>query len=111
MSSRFETFRGHGLRWQKRLGLFDWNVAWVREKSSDKNNADITYNYETRHATVIFYDSCPISISLNRLALHEMLHLLHADLVYISAARANPLNDDIIREEHRVVARLLAVLT
>ena len=57
----------------------------------------------------IEYDFCHQS-DLNKLALHEVIHLLLADFGYVLAETKDQWSDLVIAHEHAVVMRLLKVI-
>ena len=91
--------------WVNKLGLKDWYVDIKHDQGGTDYEALVEYDKETRHATFTFYSAGQSSsYSIERLALHEVLHLLFADTI------PEDCGDDVAREEHRVIERLLHVL-
>lgn len=91
--------------WIGALGLKDWYVDIKHDREGTDYEALVEYDKNTRHATFTFYSAGQTSsYSIERLALHEVLHLLFADTI------PEDCGDDVAREEHRVIERLLHVL-
>ena len=89
--------------WQQMLGLTDWDVTVV--DSADENAdkwAEVEFDVVRRCATVNVY--APRAAGVRRLAAHEMLHLLLADLL------AKKVRKDRAVEEERVVCSLACAL-
>ena len=102
---RYDQFYFAVNNWIDRLGLKDWYVDIKHDQEGTDYEALVEYDKETRHATFTFYSAGQSSsYSIERLALHEVLHLLFADTI------PEDCGDDVAREEHRVIERLLHVL-
>ena len=102
---RFRIFTFDVENWVNKLGLKDWYVDIKHDRRGTDYEALVEYDKETRHATFTFYSAGQSSsYSIERLALHEVLHLLFADTI------PEDCGDDVAREEHRVIERLLHVL-
>jgi hypothetical protein len=93
-------------KWHVKLGLTDWTIRYAVEKASDTNEAEVAYNCDSRHAKITAYASAGEALSPERVALHEMLHLLFADVIEVAAQRGSS-HADVAREEHRLIERLL----
>jgi hypothetical protein len=94
-------------KWQARLGLLDWRVE--RSLKPTKMMATVTIDVEARLAAWRVGDFGAAAIdarSLETTALHEMLHVLLAEL--IDAARNGQPN--LNSAEHRVVNLLEKIL-
>lgn len=105
----FAEFKRIADMWLKRLGLQDWNVAFNLEEQSETRMASISMNGDTRRALITLRFGADRSSSLEYLALHEVIHLLVADLCTVTGQRGDA-HVDSIREEHRLIERLLPVL-
>ena len=101
---RFKIFSANIEHWGGRLGLRDWYVYTTHSTEPSECEALIEYDRDTRHASITYYSSCPDPQPIERVALHEVLHLLFGDLI------PEDCGDDVAREEHRVIERLLHVL-
>lgn len=103
--TRFLAFQEGVSCWVHVFGLKDWYVDFKHDQEGADYEALVEYDKETRHATFTFYSAGQSSsYSIERLALHEVLHLLFGDLI------PEDCGDDVAREEHRVIERLLHVL-
>ncbi len=91
-------------KWVDKLGLHDWYVYVTHSAETSECEAEIEYDRDTRHASITYYWNCPDPQPIERVALHEVLHLLLGDLI------PEDCGDDVAREEHRVIERLLHVL-
>jgi len=97
--------------WQVRLGLMDWTLTFRVEPPSGNYEATICYDCASRQATLTSFGAgTPGRTKADRIALHEMLHLLFADTLVMAATRASDMHPDVGREEHRVIERLLNAL-
>lgn len=101
---RFVTFTAYVNNWVFRLGLTDWYVDFKLDEEGTEAEAQVEYDKNTRHATFTYFSAAGKSYPPDRLALHEVLHLLFGDLI------PEDCGDDVAREEHRVIERLLNVL-
>lgn len=95
-------------KWQTKLGLTDWSIAFSVGKTHPDNVADVAYDGPSRHATVTSY-TAPTNANPERVALHEMLHLLFADMLRAAAQRGE-FHQDVVLEEHRAIERLTKIL-
>lgn len=104
-------FREECLKWQAAFGLTDWTLQFqVVDGVGQKDEADVDYDCNTRHATVTYYTNVDDSLHPSDLALHEILHLLLADM-NLAGIDARSESDPILgREEHKVIERLIKVL-
>ena len=101
---RFAKFREEVWHWVGRFGLRDWHVDFKLDMEETEAEAQVEYDRNTRHATFTYFAAPDKSCVPDRLALHEVLHLLLGDLI------PEDCGDDVAREEHRVIERLLHVL-
>jgi hypothetical protein len=97
-------------KWQVTLGLTDWTLHFKTAKADGAHEAMVEYNGENRHATITFFVGVKDALVAERVALHEMLHVLFADMLTIAAKRASDGHADVLLEEHRVIERLLNAL-
>lgn len=97
-------------KWQVTLGLTDWTLTFKTTQGDGEHEADVGYNCETRQATITYYKGVDDAAKAERVALHEMLHVLLADMLQQAARRACDTHVDVAREEHRVIERLLNAL-
>lgn len=102
--ARYEFFETLVKHWVGKLGLRDWYVYTKHSMEPSECEALIEYDRDTRHASITYYSACPDPQPIERVALHEVLHLLFGDVI------PEDCGDDVAREEHRVIERLLHVL-
>jgi hypothetical protein len=95
--------------WQIKLGLTDWTLRFKVEKGDGSRWAHVDYDLECRQVQVISYPD-KMDANPDRIALHEMLHILLADYVSLAANRCSDTHTDVVREEHRAIERLLNAL-
>lgn len=98
-------------KWQKKLNLCDWRI--VRSKRKTSNMSDIKPLVAHRLATYTlgadFGGTSVNDHSLEQTAVHELLHVLLADLTEV-AATPGYTNDQLMAAEHRVINTLLTLL-
>jgi hypothetical protein len=99
-------------KWQVLLNLMDWR--YVRDRRASKYMAEIT-SQETEHRLVKWrlgtdWGNTPVTDeSLESTAIHENLHVLLHTLVERAIAEGE-VNDNVMAEEHRVIAVLEKLL-
>lgn len=114
----YEDFCAGVMLYTRLFGMTDWHINFHWEDNDDTVAACVYYSYETRSATFVFgrridqffRDSTPLMM---KLALHETLHLLFAELGYVSAAdNLTPTQKRDLMEiaEHSVIRRLENIL-
>lgn len=109
--AKFAAYRKACLKWQQLLGLGDWRLMFELDReSSAELHARVLYNVANRAAKLIYCTRSETDQSVERQALHEMLHLLTADMLELAGDRADGSHADVVKEEHRVIERLLKVL-
>lgn len=94
-------------KWQITLGLMDWTFTFRTDKQDGSRYADVSYDCDSRQATITAYTDTLTSARAERIALHEMFHVLLADVLRAAAARGDDGHKDVRLEEHRVIERLL----
>lgn len=104
-------FDSYVVKWQARLNLGDWRIE--RGGKPAKNAmASVEVNPPARLATYRLGDfgaEAITPVSLEKTAIHEMLHILLHDL--IDTAQGKATDDELETHEHRVInvlERLLA---
>lgn len=98
-------------QWQMRLGLTDWTLRFKVEKGDGTKWAHVDYDLEARQAQLLSFSGAQEPRAKpDRIALHEMLHILLADYVNLAARHGTDTHDNVTREEHRVIERLLNAL-
>ena len=99
-------------QWQRKLNLGDWRVVKGRGASMDETMADVVISYPDKLATYRLGDFGDKPIDqrdLESTAVHELLHVLLADLIEVVR---DPRSDENHRlaAEHRVVNTLESIL-
>ena len=97
-------------KWQITLGLTDWCFYYRSMRNEPNVAATVTPDCEGRNAVLRASLDCEQDDTPERIGLHETLHVLFADLLHVAALRGCPEHDDVRREEHRVIERLLNVI-
>lgn len=107
-TDRFETACRN---WQATFGLTDWTIHFKSaESKGDRVEAMVEYEVEDRHATFTVFEGAATGLTPERVALHEVFHLVFADMLATAAQRGSAEQADVAREEHRVIERLLNVM-
>lgn len=116
--AHFTLYKREVAHWISRLGLTDFHVDF-RHKAQSEESVRATVTYGLTGRTVTFWLSpvwevdVPTSAQIKRTALHEVLHLLLADLTglihareYDSDGRATPLEHAVLRRlENAILGR------
>ena len=101
-------------KWQAMLGLTDWTLHFKMEKGDGTKHANVQYTCDSRQVIVTSFiergEADGTRATPERIALHEMLHIALADYCTAAARFASDTHDDVIREEHKVIERLLNAL-
>lgn len=104
-------FREECIYWQKTPGLMDWTIQFATEPAGENNDeAEVFLDCDTRHARITYYVGVQDSLHPSDVALHEILHLLFADMCLAGVNATHEEDVLMMREEHRVIERLLKVL-
>lgn len=108
--SDFNKFKSLCKKWVNAFGLTEWHIDYVQ--SDITSQARTEYNLAARHACFILpfqfeVDYCYMD-DLNKLALHEVLHLAMSDLIY--EANITKEIDDVTHTEHALINRLMRVI-
>lgn len=105
-------FREECIYWQHKLGLTDWTIQFATEPAGpESDEAEIFLDCDTRHATITYYVGVQDSLHPADVACHEILHLLFADMCLAGVNATHEEDVYMVREEHRVIERLLKVLS
>lgn len=98
--------------WQSKLGLVDWDIQLRHGKTVDAL-ATTNVNLTGRVATIVFATVWPNDLitdeRIKRVAVHEVLHVLLADIVIIGESRYIS-DSEMEPAEHAVIRRLEKVL-
>jgi len=109
----FERFQRSFRTWQRRLGLLDWRVVFVRAQLG-RDYAQIHMDHAGCIATVALADSVEEDgrLGFNPVVhgRHEALELLLGGLVWLAESRAVS-GQEINTETHRIIRRLENLLT
>lgn len=104
MSDWTRRFEKECRRLQEAMGLLDWAFRFRAEKGDDKA-AQVDMDKDAREAVFTAYegkqDDAP-----ERVALHEVLHVVFNEMQELAACRGNHEHTDVAREEHRAIERL-----
>ena len=101
--------------WMKKFGMASsWNIDFKQRTIGDGISGNTTYNTVSRNACfqlaeVQTGDYC-LHDNMDELGLHEVLHLLLADLVWTTKEMKDDAHDLVIAKEHEVLLRLIPVL-
>lgn len=79
-------FDGYLAKWQAKLGLQDWRIKRAAKPASKANMAEVKIFHKSRMANIYlgvdFGQNTPVSpASLESSAVHELIHVLLAELV------------------------------
>lgn len=96
-------FEAHVREWMRLFGLGDWTVTFEYMKSRD-HRAEVSYNHVSRQAVFGLSRVRVPSRDLWLSALHEVCHVLFADLSGMAEESRN--TEVVLREEHRMIARI-----
>jgi len=99
-------------KWQQVLNLGDWRIE-KGLKPAKNAMASVEFNDAARLATYRLGDFGAEKItpdSLDRTALHELLHIFLYDLLYVAADRQAS-DEQREKEEHRIINLLEQLLT
>jgi hypothetical protein len=107
-----ELFAQSVRKWQQVLSLGDWRIE-KGSKPAKEAMASVEFNQTARLATYRLGDFGAEKItpdSLDRTALHELLHILLHDLMYV-ATDPKSSDEEIEMQEHRVINLLENLLS
>lgn len=108
----FKQYKKAVLYWLDRFGITEWDVDFKHHKIDSA--ARTTYNNISKLVcfqltTKIEFDFCDQD-DINKLALHEVIHLLLADFGYAIEKTNSYDSDLVIAQEHAVVMRLIRAI-
>ena len=113
-SECFRLYKERVEHWLHKFGLTEWSVEGTQMQIGGGVNAQVQYNHVRRHAIFRLTENTEGDYGLttdpDRLALHEVLHLLVASLVETTAARQSAYDDLVVAEEHAFINRVMRVL-
>lgn len=96
--------------WQTKFGLLDWSFRFEVVKGDATKHAEVNMDHDAREAIFTFYTKGQHVYAPERLALHEVLHVLLVEVLEATALRASLTHPEVEREEHRAIERLVNVL-
>ena len=107
----YDKFKAACERWRLKFGLMDWLVTYESERRDPEYGARIFTDASCRHALVKYNLNRVLGRrGLDVLARHEILHLLFTDYGIMCARRGDHLHDDVMREEHKIIERIIGLL-
>lgn len=113
----FKLFAQEVKRWQKLLGVTDWEINIEFDEKEDHLNdtqpreAWCGYNITSRRATIALMKYQKVELSrqaIKKSAFHEVMHLVMGDLDLMALASCN--SQDVDGEVHKVIARMTNLL-
>jgi hypothetical protein len=104
-------FREECLYWQEQFGLKHWALQFFVKPCGEVADEAVTlYDCETREARITYYLGVEDCTHPCDVALHEMLHVLFADMLLAGITATSEDDAALGREEHKVIEVLLKVL-
>ena len=103
----FIDFKKHALKWQRTLGLTEWEIKFYH-KTVEETNAESRPNITSRQAYLTLSKLKEKEVDIEFLALHEMLHVMFANMTYY--AREMIKEDIVGEEEHMIINKLTHAL-
>jgi hypothetical protein len=101
--AQFETFKRQFGQWQRNLGLTEWRIRFLHERTDSDVAACVEAHCESRIAVVVLGLVC--DCPMEEVARHEALELLLS--VFEDVARARYIRpDDVVQARHAVIRRL-----
>ena len=97
-------------QWGAKLGLLDWAFSFRSESGDGMTCAKVDIDRDSREATFTAYTNAKQGYSPERIALHEVLHVLLNEMQEVTVERGNIEHRDVVREEHRAIERLLNLI-
>lgn len=96
--------------WQEEFGLMDWAFLFEAKKGDGTKVAEVNMDREAREAIFTAYTRGKHLYPPERIALHEVLHVVLNEAIEIAALRGNHDHCDVAIEEHRAIERLTNVI-
>lgn len=113
MSKDFEVFKKEFKYWQERFGLLDWEV-YFKHEPVDAGFACIHYKNNSRVATATINSDVDAYnkelVDPKGSAKHEAIHLLLSDFFIMANERYISSEDEIEREEEKLVVKLMKII-
>jgi len=109
----FSRFKEKCLEFQKEWGLSDWTLFFEHKQLTDQYANSETF-HKGRNAvlrmTLKVEQSDESNETPERLAKHEMLHVMIADFSFLATCRYGVLESDLITSEEALVIRLEKII-
>lgn len=97
-------------KWGTKLGLHDWAFSFRSEEGDGTKVAEVEMDRDAREAIFTAYTGGKHSFTPERIALHEVLHVLFNEMQELASIRGNHEHRDVALEEHRAIERLLVLI-
>lgn len=97
-------------KWGAKLGMHDWAFSFRSEPGDGTKVAEVEMDRDAREAIFTAYTGGKHSFTPERIALHEVLHVLFNEMQEVTALRGNHEHRDVALEEHRAIERLLVLI-
>lgn len=98
----------------EKVQLTDWRWSIVKEPLEHEDAACVHINYKAKTAKFVLAESVRGELVTNyspkELAVHEFLHLLMADLIFVAATTGNADDELVVMHEHALIHRLMKFL-
>ena len=110
----FERFTTKVQSFVSDMGLTEWSLQITHEQIGDRVAAQTSYNTFSKNAlirlTINIEGDFGFVTDVERLAIHEVLHLLLADWGETVAKMQNANHDLAVAQEHAVINRLMSII-
>lgn len=110
----FSTFRARIQYLVDKFGMHEWHLMVTHEQIGDRVCAQTQYNVVAKTASIRLTKQVEGDFGLlwdvERLAMHEMLHLVLCEYCETTAKMGSSTHDLVIAQEHGVLNRLMRVL-
>lgn len=111
---QFDEYVSAVKHWLNQLNITGWTIDFKQRHIGESIAGNTTYNTVSRNACFQLAefqtgDYC-LHDDMNALALHEVLHLLVADLVWTVKELKDDMHDLVIAKEHELINRLIPAL-
>jgi hypothetical protein len=100
--------------WQERLGLTDWRITKSNKKPVGKvlctmQDWDIPQRQVSCRLSPNWFNQEPLDSTIEKTAVHELLHVMLADLIE-AARKPGATDEDLHAYEHAIINRLEKLL-
>jgi len=107
----YQRFCAACLKWQRKFGLTDWRLVFQREPCGGGTTiADVAVDFDARIAVVRWHNNPLRRASVDETAKHEMMHVLLTDALSVAARAGRRDDDDVYREEHKLIERIIGMI-